>query len=106
MTEIRLENVGNRYVLDINGHANFDSYGKDIVCAGVSTLVQAFIIYCERIEDLDRCSILDETIESGRVRFVVEGEMTYIGPAFEMMQIGLKSIAENYKKYVVVRGEK
>ncbi|MBE6161530.1 MAG: ribosomal-processing cysteine protease Prp [Firmicutes bacterium] len=31
--------VKNKNIIEITGHANFDDYGKDIVCASVSSIV-------------------------------------------------------------------
>ncbi len=33
--------------LTVTGHADYAEYGKDIVCAGVSSLVQALAFYAE-----------------------------------------------------------
>ena len=35
-------NVNNN-IIEISGHANFDNYGKDIVCASVSSIVYTTI---------------------------------------------------------------
>ncbi|MBR2315615.1 MAG: ribosomal-processing cysteine protease Prp, partial [Clostridia bacterium] len=38
---------GDTHTLTVKGHANYAEYGKDIVCAGVSALVQALIGWIE-----------------------------------------------------------
>lgn len=35
--------------IDVVGHAEYDEYGKDIVCAGVSAIVQTAILGLEAI---------------------------------------------------------
>lgn len=35
--------------IDVCGHANYDEYGKDIVCAGVSAIVQTAILGLDAI---------------------------------------------------------
>ena len=41
MISVNVSFIGNDIqLLTVSGHANFDEYGKDIVCAGVSAIVQ------------------------------------------------------------------
>lgn len=35
--------------LEISGHANYDEYGKDIVCAGVSALAETAVLGLEHV---------------------------------------------------------
>ena len=37
--------------IEISGHANFDDYGKDIVCASVSSIVITTINACIEIDE-------------------------------------------------------
>ena len=45
MTEVKFYNGG----LSIKGHANYAEHGKDIVCAGISTLAQNLIASIEKL---------------------------------------------------------
>ncbi len=55
----------------INGHANNDDYGKDIVCAGVSAISQGFINSFNKVDILEIST--DET--KGSLTFVLKKEM-------------------------------
>ena len=37
--------------IDVNGHANYAPHGQDIVCAGVSAIVQTTLLGLEAIAD-------------------------------------------------------
>ena len=37
MTKISIKEVDNKFNVVVDGHADFKKFGKDIVCAGVST---------------------------------------------------------------------
>lgn len=50
MIKIKVE----KDIISINGHANFDDYGKDIVCAAVSSIVMTSI---EGIATFDQMAV-------------------------------------------------
>lgn len=82
---------GNKIIaLDIAGHADFDDYGRDIVCSGVSAISQTIVIgitevlkadvlvsvdkgdislslYKSSKQDIDKCQILLETMKLGLI---------------------------------------
>ncbi len=37
MTKVSFKEVDNKFNVVVDGHADFKNYGKDIVCAGIST---------------------------------------------------------------------
>ena len=52
MIKIKLTKHNNLYKeIVISGHANFDNYGKDIVCASVSSTVITVVNSCLSIDD-------------------------------------------------------
>lgn len=51
------------YYLEIEGHANFDKYGKDVVCAAFSGMVQMLEIGLQKVLKLKKKIIK----EKGRV---------------------------------------
>lgn len=90
---------GNKHTLVVLGHANYAEHGKDIVCAGVSALVQALMGWaydsgCE-IECISRDSTNNELIVSCIGDKAVEA-------AFTMTYIGLGQIAESYPDHLQI----
>ena len=62
---------GNIYEVDVNGHAEYDELGKDIVCAAVSGIVQTAVFGLIRVLGLQ----VDLTIEEGFLRFCIPNEL-------------------------------
>lgn len=89
------------HTLTVHGHANYDEYGRDIVCAGVSSLVQALIGYIEaKPYDVEvECISLDET--NGEVIIACTGEKD-TAAVFCMVAIGLEQIANSYPDHVYI----
>ncbi len=88
---------GNTHTLTVLGHANFGEYGKDIVCAGVSALVQALIGWIENNPyDVD-CVSIDNI--NGEVIVACEGNEE-VAAVFYMTAIGMEQIAEAYPNHV------
>ena len=92
-------NQNNRYVgLKIEGHANYDDYGKDIICSAVSSI---FVGGCNAISDISNFKVL---IESGK------SELKLIGNeidehdlvVIETIVVQLKTIEDSYKKFIKI----
>lgn len=84
--------------IQISGHANYTEAGKDIVCAGATTLVQTLI---RSIEDLTEDKI-EYDISPGRVdikyRNLSEKAKTLIDSFF----IGICMIADEFPDYIQI----
>ena len=87
------------HTLVVIGHANYDEYGKDIVCAGVSALVQALIGWIEENHYKADCISIDPKI--GEVIISCEGGED-IAAVFYMAYIGLLQIADSYPDHVQI----
>ena len=87
--------------IQISGHANYAEAGKDIVCAGATTLVQTLI---RSIEDLTEDKI-EYDISPGRVdikyRNLSEKAKTLVDSFF----IGICMIADEFPDYIQIAGE-
>ena len=82
----------------VKGHANYAEPGKDIVCAGVSTMVQTLIRAIEELtEDKIEYGILPGTayIKSGNLS---EKAQTLVDSFF----IGIRMISDEYPECVRV----
>ena len=90
---------GNKHTLIVSGHANYAEYGKDIVCAGASALVQALIGWIDdadcMVECIDRDHVNNEVIVSCFGGKSVEA-------VFTMAYIGLEQIAESYPNHLQI----
>lgn len=89
----------NLHTLTVHGHANYDEFGRDIVCAGASALVQALIGWIENHPyDVEAdCISLDET--NGEVIIACRGESD-TAAAFNLVAIGLEQLTYSYPDHV------
>jgi len=85
--------------LVVLGHANYAEYGKDIVCAGVSSLVQALIGWIENNDCKAECISVEEN--DGEVIVSCDGGEE-IAAVFYMTAIGLEQIANCYPDHVQI----
>lgn len=91
-------NVG----ISIMGHANYAEHGKDIVCAGVSTLAQTLI---KSIEELTTQKITYD-MKPGTVH-IRHGNLSGIAQALvDSFFIGVEMIATEYPNHVRVQALK
>lgn len=81
------------------GHANYDEYGRDIVCAGASSLVQALIGWIEENHYRVECISIDP--KEGEVVISCEGGED-IAAVFYMAAIGLLQIADSYPDHLQI----
>ena len=88
-----------KHTLVVSGHSRYAEYGKDIVCAGVSALVQALIGWVDDsdciVECIGRDDINNEVIVSCLGGKDVEA-------AFSMAYIGLEQIADGYPNHLQI----
>lgn len=80
----------------ITGHADFDIYGKDIVCAAVSSIV---ITSVNLAIDIDDESVLYEQKE-GLISVTIKKENDIINKVFNNMINMLKELEKDYSKNI------
>ena len=87
-------------LIEIKGHAEFAEYGKDIVCAGVSSIIGG-------LNALDHPERFDIKINNG---YVFLEKMQTISKhdrvVIETMVTQLETIKDSYKDYISIRKEK
>jgi len=96
-----------KYSLTIKGHANYDEKGKDIVCAGVSTL---FYTLCNALlkapktwfkEEPDMADSLTSKTGVSHIKCTpAKGYETYITLMLETILTGAELIASKYPDHV------
>src|SRR5690554_4674944 len=107
--EIYKDNKGHikRYI--ISGHAGYDVYGKDIVCAAVSVLAQTTLLSLVKVCGLEENTIrysIDE--ESGflDVELPREIDTRVLGKTqvlLESFLVGINSIKESYPEHITLK---
>lgn len=78
--------------LTITGHADYAEYGKDIVCAGVSSLVQTLALYAEKHGGRANMSGGNAEIDCPHTKEARE--------VFKCISDGLRGIAMSYGEFV------
>ena len=89
----------NTHTLKIAGHANYDEYGKDIVCAGVSSLVQALMGWLE--ENYHKAETIRVDRDEGEIIISCDGGEE-VAAVFNMVSLGLEQIADAYPDHVEI----
>ena len=100
MIDIDIYKKNHRYAIRATGHAMYAVHGKDIVCAAVSTLIQAYAFYLR--DKQDGIKILEIKLDSGdlNVEYLDHNDI-YI-TNFEMIVAGLDAIKESYHGYLKI----
>lgn len=93
------EAEGNTHTLSVNGHAKYGKHGEDIVCAGVSALVQALIGWAENHPHTVECVSIDD--KDGEVIISLTGEEDVAAVCY-MTAIGMEQIAQEYPNHVTI----
>lgn len=89
----------------IEGHANYDINGKDIVCAGISSLTYALAMYVDKLNDnaktyFDPIIRLDEG--NTEISAVVKGDYEHEARrVFDALCEGYNLIAKTYPNHVL-----
>ena len=84
--------------IEVSGHANFDDFGKDIVCASVSSIVITTINGCIEI---DEDSILYEETDN-KIKIEIKKENEVIKKLINNMVFMLESLEKDYPKNIKI----
>ncbi len=100
MIKIKINLTENRYSsLEVSGHSNYDEKGKDIVCAGVSSVVVGGL-NALTYENKKKVSI---KMNDGYVKVdILDLNDDKLQLIMNVIIIQLKSIEESYKKYIKI----
>ena len=84
--------------IDVKGHANYDEFGKDIVCASVSSIVITTINAIVEInpEAIDYSDLDNEII----IRKLKEDEI--VNKLLNNMILLLENLEKDYKDYIKI----
>jgi len=90
--------------LEVSGHAGFASYGYDIVCAGVSALVETCVLGLERIAGLSNIALKKEgyfylKIPEDLPKEVLDKALIIL----ETTYLGIEDMAKSYPANICVK---
>ena len=84
-------------LLDVKGHANSDEYGKDLICASVSSIMFGFMNAIDSSRQDVEVKELNNHIE-----IINNSKSELIDNYFELVLIQLKTIEESYGEFIRV----
>lgn len=97
MTKVKIVETEERVTILLKGHAEYDSTGRDIVCAACSVLAQSLINALQVLEIPSSWRQLEG--EMG-LSFRKEGEWK---GAYTMAKVGYEMLAKSYPRNVTVQ---
>ena len=83
--------------LEVQGHANSDEYGKDLVCAGVSSILTGGFnsFYKDEIEEI--------TLEEGYAKVIINANSERASIILGVIETQLLTIEESYPKNIKIK---
>jgi len=83
----------------INGHANYDDEGKDIICASVSSIVTTTVNAILRVDE----KAIEYSAEKGNIKInIIKENNNNINILIENMIELLKELEKDYKKNIKI----
>ena len=87
--------------IEAQGHAEYDQYGKDIVCSAASTIIIGGI---NAIAQLGYLSFISYKVDAGDVELEINNtECTELQIILNTLLVQFQSIEESYPKYIQVQ---
>ena len=106
MIKVKVDYQENRVSrVTVKGHANYDDYGKDIVCSAVSSIVYTALLGIKEFSSAkveytvkEKQGLMDIIVPQGKT----EVEEIKIQAVIETAVIGLRDLEKGYKAYLQV----
>ncbi len=100
MTTCRIVKETEQACIEVKGHAGYAKYGKDIVCASITT---ACIITANLIEKLNLSyNVIDLVCDEGYFRLKVNTVDQTLNAIFENLEFTMEDISKQYPKYLKI----
>ena len=94
----RINSSSNQLIgLEISGHANSEEYGKDLICAGVSSIVIG------GFNALNKNEIQEIILEEGYAKVMLKDNANVSKEVLKVIDIQLQTIEESYPKYIKIK---
>ena len=88
-------------LISMQGHAEYDQYGKDIVCSAASTIIIGGI---NAIAQLGYLSFISYKVDAGDVELKINNtESAELQIILNTLLVQFQSIEESYPKYIQVQ---
>ncbi len=103
MTRVCYREYYDKTILTVEGHSGFGTVGNDVVCAGISTLVYAFINCIMDEESTERLKLNRKIIRDGYVYLEIEKfdfSKERISGIVDGFLTGFLMLAENYPDHI------
>ena len=88
-------------VIEISGHANYDEFGNDIVCASVSSIVMTTVNSILSIDD----SSINYVDDGDKIIIKKLNDNDIVDKLLNTMILILKDLEKQYKKNIKVESE-
>ncbi|MBO5772914.1 MAG: ribosomal-processing cysteine protease Prp [Clostridia bacterium] len=104
MTDIKIEKKGNSITkVSCSGHAGYACEGEDIVCAGISTLVQTALLGLLQVAKINL--VFDRDCQQGSLNFAIPQNVTKqqrhdADVILDTMLCGLSDFQTEYSDYM------
>ena len=105
MTTIKIKKQNDDIIcVECSNHTGFADYGKDIVCAGVSSITQTAVLGIKKLTKLKHSYKIDE--KTGYLKLELldidknSADYKNAQVILKTMQLGIKSLQEQYPKYI------
>ncbi len=83
--------------LKVKGHAEYDEYGKDLVCAGVSSIMFGLM---NAIDMTKEDAVIKD--DGNQIEIINNADDLKIDAYLELAVIQLKTIEESYSQYLMI----
>jgi len=87
--------------ITIKGHADYEEFGKDIVCASVTSIATTTINAIIRLD----CDAIEFKSNSGLIDIVIKKHNDLVDTLLLNMTELLKELEKDYKKYIKINEE-
>ena len=111
MTKIKYDITGPEFYLSAEGHAGYDEPGKDIICAGVSSVTMALLNILLNDETHDKAEAETKfklDVKNGQVMIrsspilAAKFDRLKVRAYFKMAVIGLQALADEYPEHITI----
>ncbi|SHJ82362.1 ribosomal-processing cysteine protease Prp [Paramaledivibacter caminithermalis] len=90
----------------VEGHADFDEFGKDIVCASVSILTQTAVLALYEVGNIDVTYEMNDGWLSCQIPCNIDSnQREKANIILDTMLIGIKGTLEMYPEYIQLQDE-
>ena len=98
MIKVKYSLKSNHYVsLNIKGHAEFGDNGKDLVCAGASSIMFGLM---NALDELNKKIVIEEL--DNEINIVNDSKNSKADDYIELAIYQLKTLEESYKRFIKV----